>query len=69
MMRYRTRHDDMVDRICHTYYGTSRHTVEAVLEANPGLADFGARLPEGRVILLPDLPEPVTATDTIRLWE
>jgi phage tail protein X len=44
--------------------------VEAVLEANPGLADLGLVLPLGTVIELPEFAiEEQAAAATGRLWE
>ena len=60
MAQYLTRDGDMVDRICWKFYGRQGGAVEAVLEANPHLADRGPKLPAGIVIDLPDLPEPTT---------
>ena len=53
---YRTRDGDAVDAIARRHYGPRAGLVEAVLEANPGLADHGARLPAGLLIALPPLP-------------
>ena len=50
---YRTQAGDMLDEICWLYYGRTRGTVETVLEANPGLADYGPVLPAGVLVTLP----------------
>lgn len=65
---YITRQFDEVDAICWRYYGRTQQTVEAVLLANPGLADMMPILPEGVTISLPDLPEPSTS-ETVRIWD
>ncbi|MEY3929214.1 MAG: hypothetical protein RLZZ516_924 [Cyanobacteriota bacterium] len=65
---YVTRQFDEVDHICWRYYGRTQQTVEAVLRANPNLADLMPILPEGLQILLPDLPTPSTS-ETIRIWD
>jgi len=65
---YVTRQFDEVDHICWRYYGRTQQTVEAVLRANPNLADLMPILPEGMQILLPDLPTPSTS-ETIRIWD
>lgn len=65
---YVTRQFDEVDAICHRYYGRTQQTVEAVLSANPGLADMAPILPEGLTIMLPDLPAPSTS-ETVRIWD
>jgi phage tail protein X len=65
---YITRQFDELDNICWRYYGRTQQTVEAVLRANPNLAEMMPILPEGLEILLPDLPQPET-TETLRLWD
>ncbi len=67
MARYRTSDGDELDWICWRHYGRTAGAVEAVLEANPGLADRGPVLPAGIEIELPDLPEPERQT-LPRLW-
>lgn len=66
-MMYRTKDRDMVDLICHNYYGGEPHSVEAVYDRNPGLADHGPILPAGVVIDLPDAQP--AEPQTIRLWD
>lgn len=67
-MEYRTRPGDMLDAICHKYYGARPGATEEVLEANPGLCRQGALLPEGVVIQLPALaPAPVAGQ--VSLWD
>lgn len=68
MATYRTKDGDTVDWICWTHYGRSAGTTEAVLEANPGLADWGDRLPAGVAVVLPDLPAP-NRRRVVRLWD
>lgn len=67
MAYYITQQFDEVDHICWRYYGRTQQTVEAVLDANPGLADMAPILPQGVAILLPDLPAPET-TELLRIW-
>jgi phage tail protein X len=69
MTRYRTKDGDALDTICYRHYGASSGYVEAVLEANRGLATHGAVLPAGITILLPDLPELKSYQVTLRLWD
>ncbi len=64
---YRCRQGDMLDWICWKHYGRTRDAVEAVLEANAGLADYGPVLPAGLEITLPDLSL-AEDTDVVRLW-
>ncbi len=67
MTTYVTREGDVLDDICRRVYGkVTPGMVEAVLNANPNLADYGFILPARLVITLPDLaPE---AKPTVRLW-
>lgn len=64
---YRTRDGDVLDLICWLHYGRRDGAAEAVLDANPGLADLGPIYTTGTLITLPDLdapaPEPL-----LRLW-
>ncbi|KPG94631.1 phage tail protein [Pseudomonas sp. MYb2] len=62
----RTSDGDLLDTICHNYYGHLDGCVEAVLDANQGLADEDQPYRAGVVIVLPDLPQPVT--EAITLW-
>lgn len=65
---YITRQFDLLDDICHRYYGRTQGTVEAVLAVNTNLADMLPILPQGITISLPDLPQPET-TETLRIWD
>jgi phage tail protein X len=65
---YVTRQFDELDLICWQYYGRTQQTVEAVMVANPNLADLMPILPQGLTIELPDLPDPETTT-TLRIWD
>lgn len=62
----RTADGDILDTLCHRYYGHLNGTVEAVLDANPGLAEIRQPYSSGVLILLPDLP--AVKAETIRLW-
>lgn len=67
-LTYRTRDGDMLDWICSKHYGRTAGAVEAVLEANAGLADLGPVYVAGVLIELPDLAVTQTET-TVRLWD
>lgn len=62
----RTSDGDRLDTICYRYYGHLNGTVEAVFEANPGLADRPQPFVSGIEFLLPDIAPPVTKE--INLW-
>jgi len=64
---YVTRNGDMVDYVAWKHYGSRTGAVEAVLDANPGLADAGVVLPAGRTVTLPDLPAGTTQR-VVRIW-
>ena len=64
----RTVEGDVLDELCWRHYG-HEGAVPAVLDANPGLAALGPVLPPGRIVALPDLPEPARRTTSVRLWE
>lgn len=65
---YITRQFDEVDAICFRYYGRTQQTVEAVLLANPNLADLMPILPPGLTIELPEVPAP-SVSETLRIWD
>ena len=66
---YRTIDGDMLDVICLSHYGHAHRYVEAVLNANPGLADQGPILEAGTLILLPELTELGHQEAAVRLWD
>jgi phage tail protein X len=63
----RTSNGDLLDTICHDFYGHLVGSVEAVLDANQGLADEPQPYRAGVVITLPELAAPVQAQVT--LWD
>ena len=69
MINYRTIAGDMLDAICYQHYGGTKGYVEAVLEANPGLAKESPLLPAGLIIMLPDLPTLPQQLSVVRLWD
>lgn len=66
-MTCRTSDGDLLDTLCHAYYGTLVGTVEAVLQANQGLAEEPQPYRAGLLITLPDLP--VAETEEVTLWD
>lgn len=68
MALYKTSQGDTLDFICWKYYGQQSGAVEAVLLANPGLADLGPVLPINTEITLPVLTQPARQAQPIRLW-
>lgn len=55
MKKYMTSDNDRLDLVCFRHYGFCSPRVEAVLEANPGLAKLGPVYEAGTVINLPDI--------------
>jgi len=66
---YNTRDGDMLDAVCHRYYGHLSAVVEQVLEANPGLAALGETYAAGILIQLPDLPPALSSNQQINIWD
>jgi phage tail protein X len=66
--RYRTKHKEMLDAICHKYYKGRKGATEAVLNANPGLAKLGPVIPDHTEIFLPDLSPPEN-DGPVSLWD
>lgn len=64
----RTNQGETVDALCWRYYGRTQGAVEAVLQANPGLASHGLVLPQGQLVTMPNLPAPATKQLT-QLWD
>ncbi|MDF3932302.1 tail protein X [Pseudomonas citronellolis] len=64
---FRSTDGDLLDRICYQRYGHLNGCVEAVLDANPGLADEPQPLRAGLLIRLPELATP--ADQQVRLWD
>ncbi|AVR10981.1 phage Tail Protein X [Burkholderia pseudomallei] len=62
----RTSDGDVLDTLCHAAYGTLSGAVEAVYEANPGLAREPQPFRSGVLITLPDLDAP--RDEPIQLW-
>ncbi|OAT18843.1 phage tail completion protein [Buttiauxella noackiae ATCC 51607] len=59
---------DTLDALCARYYGRTEGVVEAVLRANPGLAELGEEVPHGTAVELPDV-ESSPVTETLNLWD
>ncbi|HEF4774304.1 tail protein X [Burkholderia multivorans] len=62
----RTSDGDILDTLCYAHYGTLKGTVEAVYEANPGLAREPQPFRSGVLIMMPDLDTP--RDEPIQLW-
>lgn len=62
-----TSEGDLLDTLCQHYYGHLVGMLEAVLDANQGLADEAQPFRAGVRILLPELP--VAASSSLQLWD
>ncbi len=69
MTSVRAQQGDTVDAICWRFYGRTSGVTEAVLEANPGLAEQGPVLPMGQIVNMPDVAEPDTQQQSVNLWD
>lgn len=69
MASIRALQGDTVDLICWRIYGRTAGVAEAVLEANPGLADLGTVLPHGTLIVLPEAAPHVERSQMVNLWD
>ena len=64
----RTNQNDTVDALCWRFYGRTAGVTEAVLEANPGLADHGPTLPQGLVVNMPEAQTTAPQRQMVQLW-
>lgn len=61
---------ERLDQVAQTVYGAQQGVVEALLVANPGLADQGFELPANLAIELPELvlTTPTNKSREVALW-
>lgn len=69
MASLRAQQGDTVDAICWRHYGRTAGVTEAVLDANPGLADLGTVLPHGHLVTLPAAPPAAIERQVVNLWD
>lgn len=60
---------DTVDLLCYRHLGGTAIVTEQVLDQNPGLAEFGAVLPIGTQVMLPDTLPDRNNNQLIQLWD
>ena len=65
----RANQNDTVDALCWRHYGRTAGVTEAVLEANPGLADHGPILPQGLVVNMPKVQTSAPQRQMVNLWD
>lgn len=64
----RTNQNETVDALCWRFYGRTAGVTEAVLEANPGLADYGPILPQGLIVNMPEAQTSAPQRQMVQLW-
>lgn len=67
IVKMMSQENDTVAAMCMRFYGYTKGVVEAVMNANPHLHQYGAILPDGVIIVLPE-PPAKTAQSTVTLW-
>ncbi|SNS20158.1 P2-like prophage tail protein X [Sphingomonas laterariae] len=65
----RARQGDTLDALIWREAALGSAAIGAVLEANPGLADFGPVLPLGTPVTIPDMAPVAVADPLINLWD
>lgn len=65
----RAQQNDTVDGMCWRHYGRTAGVTEAVLEANPGLADHGPTLPQGLLVQMPEALAAAPQRQMMNLWD
>lgn len=65
----RAAQNDTVDALCWRHYGRTAGVTEAVLEANPGLADYGPILPQGTLVTMPEAQASAPQRQMVSLWD
>jgi phage tail protein X len=64
----RAQHNDTVDALCWRHYGRTAGVTEAVLEANPGLAEHGPTLLHGLLVKMPEVQVAALQRQIVSLW-
>jgi phage tail protein X len=65
----RAQQNDTVDALCWRHYGRTAGVTEAVLQANPGLADHGPTLPLGLTVQMPETQSAAPQRQMVNLWD
>ncbi len=65
----RAQQNDTVDALCWRHYGRTAGVTEAVLDANPGLADYGPTLPQGLAVQMPEAQVSAPQRQMVNLWD
>ena len=65
----RANQNETVDALCWRYYGRTAGVTEAVLQANPGLADHGPILPHGLPVNVAAAQTSAPQRQMVNLWD
>jgi len=65
----RAQQNETVDTLCWRHYGRTAGVTEAVLAANPGLADHGPTLPQGLTVYMPETQTAAPQRQMVNLWD
>ena len=69
-MKVRANQNDTISDLCYRHLGVATGAVEQTLKLNPGIADYGAILPHGLLVELPEITTDAEQTaDTVQLWD
>ena len=68
-MQVRTNQGETVDALCWRALARTQGVVEATLQLNPGLADYGPVLPARLLVNLPDTTNSTATRPTVKLWD
>lgn len=63
----RARQHEMLDALAWRTMGMTAGSMEAALDANPGLAKLGPHMPMGLAVRLVNVPQP--PRETVNLWD
>lgn len=65
----RANQNDTVDSLCWRHYGRTAGVTEAVFQANPGLAEHGPTLPQGLLVVMPEVQTSAPQRQMVNLWD
>ena len=69
-MVFAARAGDTIDALCWRTLGRTAGVTEQALALNPGIAALGPILPEGRMVILPDINTAAPQMrETVNLWD
>ncbi len=69
MIRVAALQGECLDALVWRATGAGADAADRVLAANPGIARVALALPEGQVVLIPDLPTTPITPALVQLWD